>query len=70
VGNGAGRTPCFKMDEEDLLSALEGNKAEAPDNEGWEAISVDKSSLPSDISSMPFAQRCKLTRCLRPRGDR
>jgi hypothetical protein len=34
VGNGAGRTPCFKIEEEDLLSALEGNKADAPDSEG------------------------------------
>jgi hypothetical protein len=56
VGNGAGRTPCLRIDEEDLLSALEGNKAEAPDRDGWEEISVDKSSLPSDISSMPFVQ--------------
>jgi hypothetical protein len=56
VGNGAGRTPCLRIEEEDLLSALEGNNADAPDNEGWEAISVDKSSLPSDISSMPFVQ--------------
>ena len=59
MGNGAGRTPCLRIEDEDLLSALEGSRPDAPDNEGWEAISVDKSSLPSDISSMSFAINLK-----------
>jgi len=48
VGNGAGRTPCLRIEDEDLLSALEGNKPDAPEREGWEAIKADRSSLPSD----------------------
>jgi hypothetical protein len=51
VGSGAGRTPCLRIDEEDLFSALEGNKPDAPDKDGWEAIRVDKSSLPPRLSA-------------------
>lgn len=47
MGSGAGRTPCFKMEEEDLLSALLGRRPEAPASDGCEAIRVERSSLPS-----------------------
>jgi hypothetical protein len=33
VGRGAGRTPCFRIDE-DVGSALDGRRADAPEREG------------------------------------